>query len=146
MRLSGPTQSMTDHTTLIITVDSLTEVETRSRDAFAQALDGGLPDEDATRRLSFADTDEFSRVLSPRAIDLLRTLAREEPASMREAARLVERDIKDVSRNLERLAEYGIVEFTEEGRAKRPVVPFDDIEIRLPLRDEEDRSREQAGA
>lgn len=111
--------------TLVITLSSFADVEARSRDAFAKALDGEIPEEDAERRLSFADTDEFSRVLSPRAIDLLRTIARDEPESMREAARLVERDIKDVSRNLERLAEYGIVEFVEEGRSKRPVVPFD---------------------
>jgi len=136
---------MTDDNTLIITVDSLANVEARSRDAFAKALDGEMPEEDAERRLSFADTDEFSRVLSPRAIDLLRTIARDEPESMREAARLVERDIKDVSRNLERLAEYGIVEFVEEGRSKRPVVPFDDIEVRLPLRGDDGDAREQAG-
>jgi len=83
--------------------------------------------------------------LDPRAIDPLRTIARDEPESMREAARLVERDIKDVSSNLERLAEYGIVEFVEEGRSKRPVVPFDDIEVRLPLRGDDGDAREQAG-
>lgn len=136
---------MTDQTTLVITVDTLADVEARSRNAFQAALEDDMPAEDMERRLSFADTDEFSRVLSPRAIDLLQTIAREEPESMREAARLVDRDIKDVSRNLERLAEYGIVEFVEEGRSKRPVVPFDDIEVRLPLREEDRDVREKAG-
>ncbi|ESP87244.1 hypothetical protein K933_15304 [Candidatus Halobonum tyrrellensis G22] len=117
-----------------MTVESLADVEARTRDAFDKALSGDVPDEDAPHRLSFGDTDEMAVVFSPRAIDLLRTVAREEPASMREAARMVDRDIKDVSRNLDQLAEYGVVEFVEEGRAKRPVVPFDDIEIRLPLR------------
>mgnify|MGYP000477663795 CR=1 FL=1 len=54
--------------------------------------------------------------------------------------------IELVSRNLERLAEYGIVEFVDEGRSKRPVVPFDDIEVRLPLRGDDGDAREQAGA
>jgi predicted transcriptional regulator len=54
--------------------------------------------------------------------------------SIRETARLVDRDIKQVSENLERLDEYGVVEFVEDGRAKRPVVPYDEIDIRLPLR------------
>ncbi|WP_049947923.1 HVO_A0114 family putative DNA-binding protein [Candidatus Halobonum tyrrellensis] len=125
---------MTSSNTLIVTVESLADVEARTRDAFDKALSGDVPDEDAPHRLSFGDTDEMAVVFSPRAIDLLRTVAREEPASMREAARMVDRDIKDVSRNLDQLAEYGVVEFVEEGRAKRPVVPFDDIEIRLPLR------------
>lgn len=125
---------MTASNTLIVTVESLADVEARTRNAFEKALSGDIPDEDAPRRLSFGDTDEMAVVFSPRAIDLLRTIAHEEPTSMREAARLVDRDIKDVSRNLDHLAEYGVVEFVEEGRAKRPVVPFDDIEIRLPLR------------
>lgn len=137
---------MTDQTTLVITVDTLADVEARSRNAFDKALNSTASAGETERRLSFADTDEFSRVLSPRAIDLLRTIAREDPESMREAARLVERDIKDVSRNLERLATYGIVEFIDEGQSKRPVVPFDNIEVRLPLRAEDSETREKAGA
>lgn len=124
--------------TLIVTVGTLDDVESRSREAMAQALSGDHPDEDAPRRLTFEDTNELARVFSPRSIDLLRALVREEPDSMREAARLVDRDIKSVSRNLEKLAEYDVVEFVEEGRSKRPVVPYDDIRIDLGL----DASRE----
>jgi predicted transcriptional regulator len=35
------------------------------------------------------------------------------------------------------VAEYEIVEFFENGRAKRPVVPYDEIDIRLPLLNED---------
>ena len=120
--------------TLIVTVESLESVEARTDDALERALAGDVPDEDAPRRLSFETTDQLNRVFSPRAIELLQAIAQEEPASMREAARLVERDIKQVSENLERLEEYAVIEFVEEGRAKRPVVPYDEIDIRLPLR------------
>jgi Predicted transcriptional regulator len=61
-------------------------------------------------------------------------IAQDEPASIREAARLVDRDIKQVSTNLERLAAYNVIEFIEDGRAKRPVVKYDEIDIQLPLR------------
>lgn len=127
--------------TLIVTVGTLDDVESRSREAMAQALSGDHSDENAPRRLTFEDTDELARVFSPRSIDLLRALVREEPGSMREAARLVDRDIKSVSRNLEQLAEYDVVEFVEEGQSKRPVVPYDDIRIDLGL----DTSREPTG-
>jgi predicted transcriptional regulator len=120
--------------TLIVTVDSIGTVRQRTAAAFEQALAGDVPDGDAPRRLSFETTDQLARVFTPRAIDLLRAIAREEPGSIREAARLVDRDIRQVSENLERLEEYGVVQFVEEGRAKRPVVPYDEIEIRLPLR------------
>jgi len=121
--------------TLIVTVESISAVQQRTAEAFKQALGDGAPAEDAPRRLSFENTDQLAQVFTPRAIDLLQAIAQEEPASIREATRLVDRDIKQVSENLERLEEYGIVEFVDEGRAKRPVVPYDEIDIQLPLRD-----------
>jgi len=120
--------------TLIVTVESIGAVQQRTADAFEQALTGDDPDEDAPRRLSFETTDQLAQVFTPRAIELLQAIAQEEPASIREAARLVDRDIRQVSENLERLEEYGVVEFVNEGRAKRPVVPCDEIDIQLPLR------------
>ncbi|WP_159904842.1 HVO_A0114 family putative DNA-binding protein [Salinirussus salinus] len=120
--------------TLIVTVESIGAVKQRTSDAFEQALGDNTRDEDSPRRLSFETTDQLAQVFTPRAIDLLQAIAQEEPASIREAARLVDRDIKQVSENLERLEEYGVVEFLNEGRAKRPVVPYDEIDIRLPLR------------
>ena len=121
--------------TLIVTVESISAVKQRTAEAFEQALDDGVPDEDAPRRLSFENTDQLAQVFTPRAIDLLQAIAQKEPASIREATRLVDRDIKQVSENLERLEEHGIVEFVDEGRAKRPVVPYDEIDIQLPLRE-----------
>lgn len=121
--------------TLIVTVESIGALRQRTADAFERALGGNGDEAHAPRRLSFETTDQLAQVFTPRAIDLLRAIAREEPESIREAARLVERDIKQVSENLERLDEYGVVEFVEEGRAKRPVVPYDEIDIRLPLRE-----------
>lgn len=132
--------------TLIVTVESLDGVRSRSDSALERALAGEVRDEDAPRRLSFESTDQLTSVFSARAIDLLQTIAQEEPESMREAARLVDRDIKQVSENLERLADYDVVEFVEEGRSKRPVVPFDDIEVQLPLRKSSNEPAEEAGA
>jgi len=120
--------------TLIVTVESLGELQRRTADAFEQALVSDRPETDATRRLSFETTDQLAQVFTPRAIDLLQVIAQEEPASIREAARLVDRDIKQVSANLERLEEYEIVEFVENGRAKQPIVGYDEIDIQLPLR------------
>ncbi len=125
--------------TLIVTVESIGTVQQRTADAFEQALAGDVPDHDAPRRLSFETTDQLARVFTPRAIDLLQAIAQNDPESIREAARVVDRDIRQVSENLERLEEYGVVEFVEEGRAKRPVVPYDEIDIRLPLRETVDR-------
>jgi len=119
--------------TLIVTVESISSVQQRTADAFEQARSSDRPDTDAPRRLSFETTDQLAEVFTPRAMDLLQVIAQEEPASIRETARLVDRDIKQVSENLDRLAAYDIVSFVEEGRAKRPTVPYDEIDIRLSL-------------
>ncbi len=133
--------------TLVVTVGTLEGMMDRTEDAMEAALEGNLPDEAPPSRVTFEDPDELMRVFSPRAIELLRTIAQEEPASMRAAARLVDRDIKDVSRNLNQLEQFGVVEFEQEGRSKRPMVPFDDIEVHLSLRDDpESGDRSEAPA
>jgi len=122
------------NTKLIVTVESISDVQQRTADAFKNALSDDSPNTDTPHRLSFETTDQLAQVFTPRAIDLLQTIAQKEPASIREAARLVDRDIKQVSENLDRLEEYSVIEFVENGKAKRPVVDYDEIDIQLPLR------------
>ena len=122
------------NTKLIVTVESISDVQQRTADAFKNALSDDSPNTDTPHRLSFETTDQLAQVFTPRAIDLLQTIAQKEPASIREAARLVDRDIKQVSENLDRLEEYSVIEFVENGKAKQPVVDYDEIDIQLPLR------------
>lgn len=131
---------------LIVTIESTDAVKARTDEALEQALSGDIPEEDAPHRLSFETTDQLARVFSPRAIDLIRTIVKHEPGSMREAARLVDRDIKQVSQNLDQLEEHGVIEYIKEGRSKRPVVPWDEIDLKLALREPEDGSTETARA
>jgi len=122
------------NTKLIVTVESISDVQQRTADAFKNALSDDSPNTDTPHRLSFETTDQLAQVFTPRAIDLLQTIAQKEPASIREAARLVDRDIKQVSENLDRLEEYSVIDFVQNGKAKRPVVDYDEIDIQLPLR------------
>jgi len=124
---------MSQHT-LIVTVESIEAIEQRTADAFETARADTGSERDAPRRLSFETTDQLGQVFTPRAIDLLHAIAQAEPESIRATARLVDRDIKQVSANLERLEEHGVVELVSEGQAKRPVVPYDEIDIQLSLR------------
>jgi|GEM_PF-997236 predicted transcriptional regulator len=98
--------------------------------------------------LSFPDVDTATAVFTDSTLALLRALNVHEPASIREAARLVERDKKNVYDQLRKLAAHGIVEFVKEGNAKRPVVAYDEIvfDFAVSLDSEEDRSDEPAAA
>lgn len=76
--------------------------------------------------------------VKPRVLDLIEAVRREEPASINETARVVDRDVKNVHEELSRLARLGIIFFEEDGQSKRPVVWFDELVINLPFDPEAD--------
>lgn len=117
--------------TLHITVESTAEF-------FEAALEDVRQleaDEDVADRYvrSLPDEEALERVLSAKNLELVRTIGAEEPESVRELARLVDRDIKNVSSAVNRLAEIGLVELEDRGRAKKPTVWYDHIEIDIQM-------------
>lgn len=93
---------------------------------------------EATPTLSFASYDELMETVTPRVLDLIEAIRRNEPASINETARVVDRDVKNVHEELSRLAQLGIIVFEEDGQRKRPVVWFDELVINLPFDPEMD--------
>lgn len=87
---------------------------------------------------------DVTRVLSEVNLELIRTIAKHEPASMRETAELVDRDFKEVHRNLTELETLGLIEFEQDGRAKRPIVPYDDIRLDIDLSGDQENNRNHA--
>jgi predicted transcriptional regulator len=91
-----------------------------------------LRGDDGTETLSF-DAAAADRLVRPTSLELLRAIADEEPDSIREAARLVDRDVRQVHDNLWELGQLDLVEFDRGGRAHRPVVDYDRIEVTVDL-------------
>lgn len=81
----------------------------------------------------FEDPADIHRVTRPRNLELLRTIVQHEPDSIRETARLVDRDVRQVHDNLAELEALHLLEFEEDGRRKRPTVWYDSIELDLSL-------------
>lgn len=127
-------------TTLRIRVESTEQFHDEVLDDL-EALEAGEVTEDKYV-VSLPDEQALSRVFNERNLQLIRTVADEEPASMRETARLVGRDIKEVSRNLNELAQLGVVRLEDEGRAKRPVVWYDEIDLTVSVHSDSTDSRE----
>lgn len=100
-----------------------------------KAIDAGETPEPYLERV-FDDVDDLHRVTRPKNLELLQAIAREEPTSIRDTARLVERDIRQVHDNLNELEALGLIEFETAGRAKRPTVWYDEIAVELPLKPE----------
>jgi predicted transcriptional regulator len=117
--------------TLVVTVQSTEEFHDDVRSALAALDDGESIDSPPT--ISFTSYDELMRTLTPRTLDLIEAIRREEPTSINETARVVGRDVKNVHEELGRLAQLGIIYFEEDGHRKRPVVWFDELVIELPF-------------
>lgn len=88
---------------------------------------------DSAPTLSFTSYDDLMATLTPRVLELIEAIRREEPSSINEAARTVDRDVKNVHEELSRLAQLGIILFEEDGQSKRPIVWFDELVINLPF-------------
>lgn len=129
--------------TLYVTVEPREVHDQRVQERLEQVDDGRREPFDETYVLSVTDFKDLSRVLSETNLTLIQAIAEHDPESIRETARLVERDVSDVHRNLTELEAIGIIEFEENGRAKRPTVFYDEIEVTLslPVSDEDDPSR-----
>ncbi|RLM68774.1 transcriptional regulator [Halorubrum sp. Atlit-26R] len=133
-------------TTLHITVGDREQL----REDALQFVQNVEDDQDGTATLQFGTYDDFVDSLTPLRLNLIRAIAEEAPESMREAARLVERDVSDVHSDLKQLEVLGILTLEEggPGGAIQPVVPFDRIEVHIdyPLVDDGDADSAPASA
>lgn len=112
---------------LLVTIGSDEQLYERGRDAIETLEAGEQIDEPATIR--FANERQLGEVFNERTYRLLRVIRDDEPESIRETARLVDRDVKNVHQELSRLEALGVIRFVEDGQAKRPVFPYDDLVI-----------------
>lgn len=100
--------------------------------------------------LAFPSYDVLTKHLTALRLELVRAIAEHEPESVSETADLVDRDIGDVSRDIQRLDAIGMIDVDEGGPGKptRPIVPYDRIEVHVdyPLVEETDGDGVTAGA
>jgi len=100
-------------------------------DALAALDQGETPDPHL--EVVYHDPADVHRVTRPKSLELLRAIVQHDPTSIRETARLVERDVSQVHRNLTELEELHLVELVDDGQSKRPSVWYEAIDIDLPL-------------
>ncbi|CCQ33080.1 hypothetical protein HLRTI_002998 [Halorhabdus tiamatea SARL4B] len=83
--------------------------------------------------INFQHPSDLRALLTDRRVELLRSIMTARPDSIRQLAERLGRDVKSVHTDLQVLADYDIVHFEQAGRAKRPFVPYDSIEISLEI-------------
>jgi predicted transcriptional regulator len=89
--------------------------------------------EEVPHVVNFQDASRIQRILTPRRLELVRSLMDAPAESMRGLADRLDRDVRQVHDDLQLLSEYRIVHFREEGGAKKPFVPYDTVKIEVEL-------------
>ena len=96
-------------------------------------LDRWEAGEEVPHVVNFENPSDLRALLTERRVELLRSVMAEPPASIRQLADRLDRDVKSVHGDLRTLAEYDVVHFEQDGRAKCPFVPYDTIEVNLEI-------------
>ena len=87
--------------------------------------------EEVPHVVNFEERARLRQLLTDRRMELLEAVMAQSPESIRGLADRLDRDVHDIHDDLHLLAEYDIVHFEADGRAKRPFVPYDTVRIEV---------------
>lgn len=80
----------------------------------------------------FDSIESMSRLLNTQNIELLKTIRERNPSSLGELAKITGRRKESLSRTINKMGDYGLIEIKEGPRhAKIPVVVADSFEVKL---------------
>jgi len=84
----------------------------------------------------FENLDTMRKVLTEERLKILKTIKKNNPQSIYELAKLIERDIKNTFNDVQFLSQVGLIELkkTKDGREKTtPQVNYDQILLEIPV-------------
>ena len=116
---------------LRVTVESFNEMREDTLDAVEAVSEG----EEQPAVVSFRTVGELRKILTDRRIELLRALMATEGAaeSISALAQDLDRDYRTVHDDVSLLADHGLLFIVEDGRSKRPYLPYERIHLDVEL-------------
>lgn len=113
--------------TLTVKIESMKDVIASAVDAAKRAEAGEAFE--ARSVLSFDSWESMHRTLAPKRTEVVMAMAGRGSLTVREVAKLVNRDIKNVHGDLDMLAKSGVIDKTEDGFA----FPYDRIHVEFDM-------------
>lgn len=116
---------------LRVTVEPFDDMQTGT----FEATEAVAESESQPAVVSFATVDELRKILTPRRVELLQTLMHIDGAagSISALADILDRDYRPVHDDVTRLEDYGLVFIVQDGRSKRPYLPYERIHLDVDL-------------
>jgi len=97
---------------------------------------GDAIEQDVRFVLNFEEFDDIAQLMRTSNLKLIEVIVSENPESIRNLAELVDRDYREVHRNLSELESLGVIEFEHDGSRKKPILRGGaesiDFSIRFP--------------
>ncbi len=90
----------------------------------------------AERGIYFENLAAFKRALTEKRLEMLHTIKKRHPSSIYALAKMLGRDIKNVTTDLEYLKDIGLVEMKRSGEKRERVVPevnYDKIGLEIAV-------------
>ena len=81
----------------------------------------------------FTSLNAFRKALTQKRLELLHAIREGKPTSLRHLARIVDRDIKNVSVDVKYLSQVGLVELKEKDNRLFPIVDYERIELDIAV-------------
>ena len=101
-------------TTLKVRIESMADTLSRAAEAFKSA-ESGLLTERSSDTLAFGSWEAMHRTLAPKRLEIVRCMAGQGAMTVRDVARAVGRDIKNVHADLDLLAKAGVINRVQGG-------------------------------
>lgn len=131
---------MNEENALKISAKSFEEFKEDSLEKIEEFEEG----EDVPHSVSFEDPTKLRKVLTDKRIELIQFLMDNDVESIGELAENLDRGLKEVGKDLNLLEEYNIVRIKKDGRAKKPSVPYDRIDIDIGI-EGKNQKRDKSG-
>jgi len=81
--------------------------------------------------VNFEDRGQLRELLTDRRMEIVEEVMERPPESIRGLADRLDRDVSDVHDDLHLLADYRIVHFADDGRAKKPYIPYETVRLEV---------------
>jgi predicted transcriptional regulator len=81
----------------------------------------------------FASLEAFRRAITPKRMQLLHTIREEKPSSLHELAKLLNRDIKNVSDDVIFLEQIGLIERKRYDNKTAPRGAYDEMQVKIAI-------------
>jgi predicted transcriptional regulator len=89
---------------------------------------------------AFDSVDEIWQILTARRLELMRSIMTAPPDSISDLADRLGRNYSDVHADVAVLADHDIVYFDTDGRAKKPVIPYERVRVDIEVVGDADTS------